>query len=107
MLSRILGIYKVRGNSMFPALSDNDFVITSRLFAHLRQGDLVVMQHPTYGRLIKRIDVIDSSSRIRLRGENNNSLSPDAMGWLDRKHLKGKVLLSVRAPTSPQSSRQT
>jgi len=87
----LIGVFKVYGNSMLPSMSNGDFVITSCLLMRLKEGDVVVAEHPVYGRLIKRVVVVSSESGLRLAGENDSSVSSDDIGWVPMSHILGKV----------------
>ena len=41
-------IYKIRGQSMFPAFADQDFVLATHYWRKLLPGDVVVVNHPQY-----------------------------------------------------------
>lgn len=81
---------------MLPTLSEGDFVLISRYFRSLNVGELVVCQHPTYKRLIKRIEAIDLDGKYLLRGDNPQSVSPEKMGWIERSQILGKVLMQIK-----------
>ncbi len=82
---------------MAPKLTDGDFVIASQLYFTLNVGDLVVVEHPIYQRIIKRVAAIENNN-LQLTGENNASVSTASMGWLATTSVKGKVFYSVRKP---------
>lgn len=77
---------------MYPVLAAGDFVISQRLYRHLTIGDTVVVNHPHYGRLIKRVKDIDPLANVWLEGENKESLSSEKMGWITPSMLQGKVI---------------
>lgn len=91
----MLGIFKVQGDSMYPALSAGDFVVTCRFYRKLAVGDLIVFNHKSYGRLIKRIIEIASSGELRLTGENDGSVNSQQIGWVAKKDLLGLVLFKI------------
>ncbi len=81
---------------MSPLLSGGDFLIASRLYRKLATGDLIVFQHFTYGRLIKRIVAINAAGECRVTGENNHSLSSKQIGWIAPSSIEAKVLIKIR-----------
>ncbi|PCJ32717.1 MAG: peptidase S24 [Gammaproteobacteria bacterium] len=95
----MISVFKIQGESMSPRLSGGDFVVASRFYITLSEGDIVVVQHPVYGRIIKRVKHIGESGRFLLTGENEQSLSSEQMGWLARSTIKAKVLFSGRKNT--------
>lgn len=93
-------ILKISGDSLNPYLSDGDFVLTSKIpikFNWLKVGDIVAFQHPSFGLLIKRIDLIDSyTKQYFLLGTQPNSIDSRVLGLIDEQDLVGKVMLRVR-----------
>lgn len=94
----MLGIYRVRGESMHPNLSEGDFVVALRALRPLKVGQRVVIDHPRYGILVKRVCRVGEDGRFQCAGDNPASVGPDALGWLDRTQLRGVVRLAVRRP---------
>jgi len=94
----MLNLFKVTGSSMEPALSDGDFVIATRLYWQLREGDTVVTDHPVYDCIVKRVASVSAHQEITLCGENTNSVSSAAMGQVKTSSIKGKVLFRIRKP---------
>ena len=80
---------------MLPVLTSDDYVIVSRL-KRLGVGRLVVVFHPVYSILIKRIKVINTQGEFLLEGYNEGSISTEEMGWFSLAQVKGVVLYSVR-----------
>ena len=95
----MLRIHRVQGQSMAPAYNDGDYVV-SLGFLPVREGDVVVVQHPLFGRIIKRVAELDDHSGIRLQGDNPQSTSSEAMGWLTRQQLLGRVCWHIRKPVT-------
>ena len=132
-------VMKVIGNSMHPTLESGAFVLlcrhgyltpssavltdsnkylsrlsVKRLLADkltLKVGDIVAVNHPKYGHIIKRITQLEYSlaskstnrrpqkhhiTRLRLKGDNYiASTSEAAMGWVEAHHLIGKVVYQL------------
>lgn len=93
----MFSVLKIQGQSMYPSLSNGDFVVTVRYFYRLTVDDIVVFQHPLYGRLIKRVQEINSTGMLRVSGENNRSVSSEQMGWVKDEQIQGKVVFSLPA----------
>lgn len=82
---------------MLPSMAGGDFVIASRLFFHLKVGNIVIVDHPDFHKIIKRIEKISPSGQLWLTGDNHSdSVSSKQMGWVDRKNVKAKVLFIIR-----------
>lgn len=101
-----LRLLKVTGNSMYPALTSGAFVLVIRWRAfgwhqRLAIGDMVAVNHPEFGEIIKRISSIDNDKArltFRLRGDNHQASVTEAqMGWINEEQLIGKVVFVVRA----------
>jgi phage repressor protein C with HTH and peptisase S24 domain len=83
---------------MAPNFNNSDFVVTwPRLFSTYRTGDVVVVQHTTYGRIIKRIDHITATSLFALTGDNPQSTSRDKLGTVTRQQIVGKVCWHIKS----------
>lgn len=94
----MLKLFKVAGQSMHPKLAEGDFVLASMRFYRLRIDDVVVVSHPLYCTLIKRIQHIDAEKGILLTGENRCSVSSEQMGWINKSRVLGKVIYSIKQP---------
>jgi len=93
-------IYRVRGNSMLPTLTEGDFVVAfgrfiSR-FLKPKAGKLVIVDHPVEGIMIKRVaEVLEK--HVRLEGDNKEeSISTDVMGEVEFHNVIGRVLFLSR-----------
>ena len=95
----ILKIIKVTGRSLYPVYQDGDFVIISKipiLFGFLRPGNVVVFNHPAYGRLIKRVARIEEGGkRLFVVGENEESVDSRSFGSIATQWVQGKVIWSI------------
>ncbi|MGH1438615.1 MAG: S24 family peptidase [Cellvibrionaceae bacterium] len=92
----MLGIKKIRGESMSPFVSSDDYVITSSFFLSLHINDIIVVKHPIYNKVIKRIKTIDKNGNLWLTGENSGSLSSKKMGLIDKQWVLCKVIYTIK-----------
>ncbi len=96
-----LSLYRVSGDSMRPAFCEGDFVITWQTH-RLKIGDVITVNHPRYGLIIKRISQIDRSSdlpSLTLNGDNRRLSTPsDALGVVSIEQVLGKVLWHIKQP---------
>ena len=83
-------IARVDGDSMSPTLLDGDYVF-ARKNRRPTTGAIALIEHPTLGQIVKRIDGRDDSGRYRVRGDNVRSTSSDALGALDRNAIEAVV----------------
>lgn len=93
-LKNVFSVVAVRGDSMLPTLQSGDYVLTSTLLRSKPKA-MVVITHPDYGLVVKRVKAL-KEGQVLLSGDNAQSVSPDAMGWLDQSLIKGVVFKIVR-----------
>ncbi|WP_288990361.1 nickel-type superoxide dismutase maturation protease [uncultured Cobetia sp.] len=95
-----IGLYRVNGLSMSPGLAPGDYVVTlKRWKSRYRIGDIVVAQHPHFGRIIKRIRAIQPDGMLWLEGTHPDSTSTDKMGLMRRERIQGRVIRSISQST--------
>ena len=81
-------LFRVRGKSMSPALQPGDLVWLSRRAP--RKGDVVVVNHPRFGTVVKRL-----GADGRLSGDGAGSTDADRLGRLTDCALIGVARLAV------------
>ncbi len=83
---------------MAPRLPADSFVLVMPWprWLNLRPGMLVKVYHLRFGYLVKRLDHIDSLGYLWLRGENDQSLTMEQMGPVERDHLCGVVCWTIK-----------
>ncbi|UTV88086.1 nickel-type superoxide dismutase maturation protease [Cobetia amphilecti] len=92
-----IGLYRVNGLSMSPGLAPGDYVVTlKRWKSRYRVGDIVVAQHPHFGRIIKRIRAIQPDGMLWLEGTHPDSTSTDKMGLMRREWIQGRIVRVYR-----------
>ncbi|MDE1849106.1 MAG: nickel-type superoxide dismutase maturation protease [Candidatus Micrarchaeota archaeon] len=90
-------IFRVRSSSMEPTLSDGDYVIASAWHGRLREGDIVVLRHPSNGMpIVKRVKAV-GNGRLFVVGDNwQYSEDSRTLGALGIGTVMGKVLFSAK-----------
>lgn len=91
----MLSLLKIEGNSMLPTMANGNFVVVSHFFFGCKPGDIVVINHPIYKKIVKRIKKISEDGELWLQGENIESVSSEKMRWIDKEWVKGKVILTI------------
>tara|TARA_B100001093_G_scaffold100942_1_gene93050 strand:- start:3122 stop:3499 length:378 start_codon:yes stop_codon:yes gene_type:complete len=90
----MLKVYRVTGDSMFPTLSHDDI-----FFAYKKKkvitGDIVVMQIPFFGRIVKRVKSLDNDSYI-LAGDNPSEQSSCCSSPQSNKYMIGTLLFTLK-----------
>ena len=85
-------VFRVKGHSMIPLFTSGDLVVT--LYSRAKVGDVVVMDLPDYGYVLKRLKQVQKQSV--LLGSDNLELFSSCCGvWQSKKHLIGRVLFSI------------
>lgn len=78
---------------MHPMLSPGTFAFFRKQTSY-GDGDILLVNHPRFGRIVKRaIDV--GANSLWLEGANANSLSRECMGPIERGHVRGKLILQI------------
>ncbi len=101
----MLKILRVAGNSLFPLIQEGDFVIIFKIpFFHwqvfkYRPGDIVVLKHPQYGTLIKKVDWLPSDGKeLFVVGTGSESIDSRTFGPVTQAWLSGKVICHIKNP---------
>jgi len=92
-------IIKVKGISLYPEYHDGDFVIISKIpiyFGCIKPGDVVVFDHPIFGRMIKKISSKNDDGSLTVIGYHSESLDSRQLGKILKSRLIGKVLFSIK-----------
>jgi phage repressor protein C with HTH and peptisase S24 domain len=89
----MLKIFRVTGYSMHPTLSHSDIVVTRE--KKIRTGDIVVLDLPRFGRVVKRIKSL-SDGRCMLMGDNLSESSACCLIAQSTENIIGCVVLTVR-----------
>jgi len=87
---------------MSPTLNNGDFILAIKLpKAMYRTNDIVVVNHPKFNNIIKRIDLINSGF-LRLKGDGKDTLSTAKMGDIATACILGKMIWHI----SPNSKNE-
>jgi len=91
---------RISGNSMHPTLRDGDYIVASRIFSKkIMPGDIVIVSHPIYKEIIKRVELIDGEDNLWLVGDGTDTLSTAKMGAIPRSAFMGKMIWHIQAKT--------
>ena len=97
-------IVKVSGRSLEPLYQNGDFVLISKIpvfLKRLKRGDVVVIEHPRYGTLIKQVERLEAGAeQVFVLGIHDGSIDSRLFGAVPRKLITGKVIwhISRRLP---------
>jgi len=96
----MLRVFKVKGNSMLPTLKEGDYVVAfSRFwlrFLQMKIGRLVIIQHPEFGTMIKRISAVVNDG-VYVQGDNSlESITSDDIGAIKKDQILGFVVYASK-----------
>lgn len=87
-------LFKVEGDSMSPCIPNNSYVcIKSTKTYNIKS--FFVLNHPHYGKLIKKLVRIDSKNMFWFKGECAQSISMNEIGPIKKDQVIGKVILLI------------
>ena len=92
----MLKVFRIKGDSMLPTLKEGDYVVAfSRFwlrFLQMKIGRLVIIQHPEFGTMIKRISAVETDG-IYVQGDNSlESITADDIGVIKQEQIIGLVI---------------
>lgn len=89
---------------MRPRFCAGDYIITfRRRHSRFKVGQVVVVDHPSLGPIVKRLIALDQHDQALLAGDNPaQSTSTEAMGHVPVTHIKGRVIAHIRRPGQRQ-----
>ena len=76
---------------MTPNFNDNDLILITKFFFNLEVGDLVILDIPELGNVLKRISFIEDNS-IKVKGDNEDYGSLIYNNSYKKDNVIGKVL---------------
>lgn len=86
---------RIAGASMEPALPDKSIALF-RARKSVKQGDVVLVDHPEFGVIVKRVRDTDSNGGAWLEGTSPASTSAERLGYVSPDRIRGVLLLRVR-----------
>ncbi len=87
--------FEVEGSSMAPTLKDGDFV-TARPFDHkISVGDVVVIEHPKLGKIVKRVSSFNEKGQFKVSGDNPTSTSSEKIGAIESSQISQIICYRV------------
>ena len=91
-------LFKVQGRSMMPEYFEDDIVVCMRLpFQALRKDQNIVIKHPYYQTIVKKIIEVLPSGDVKVKGNGPQSTPTEAIGVVHRDWVLGKVILHFPA----------
>ena len=95
----MLFIYKISGDSMSPQYLNEDYVLALKVrfipSFFLKKNQDFIIRHKIYGDMLKRLFSKKENGEYLFTGLNEQSISTEQIGALEKEHLKGLVLWKV------------
>lgn len=87
-------IFKVNGESMSPFIPNKSYVLAQRWLTSyfISEGKKLLINHKKFGLIVKKVALVDHNGFIWLKGENNQSLSVEQIGPVNRQQVIGIVI---------------
>tara|TARA_B100001778_G_scaffold146149_1_gene120230 strand:- start:115 stop:387 length:273 start_codon:yes stop_codon:yes gene_type:complete len=87
----VINLHRVRGSSMTPNFYENDIVLSFRYFRSLKVNDVILINIPKIGTVIKRIKSINGKE-LSITGDNMEYSSEIYNKKYKTNDVLGKVL---------------
>jgi len=84
-------IARIDGRSMEPMLPDGSFALFRRAKT-VEQGDVILVNHPEFGLIVKQASFIADDGRVALQGTSSHSTRPERLGRVDKSLVLGKMI---------------
>ena len=97
-----LRLVRIDGDSMAPKLPHGTFALFRRT-RWIRPDDIVLVQHPVFGRIVKKVTSV-SSQGITLTGLSSHSVSSLSLGPVQRRNVQGKLIVELKGSAKLRSS---
>jgi signal peptidase I len=101
----MLRLFRVKEHSLAPEYQEGDFVLITKIpffAAQYQPGDVVVFDHPPYGRMIKQVQQAFLENRtLFVIGTHPDSLDSRHFGPIRVDEILGKVIWHIKKPPSP------
>ena len=96
----MIGLFRIHGDSMSPSLFAGDYVVTWRTKpGRLRAGQAVVVDHPSLGLIVKRIQTLLADGRLQLSGDNPRmSTATEVIGTIHASRVLGTMMWRIPIP---------
>jgi len=81
---------------MQPLLHEGDFVFSAPWLRKAKSGKLVVVGHPRYGTIIKRVSSVEADGSFWLSSDHSDGIKKWEMGCIAADQPLGRVVFSVK-----------
>ena len=84
-------VFRVSGDSMSPTIVNGDYVLAGKYKSNPNKGNIAVIEHPSLGILIKRIDQVGEDGKAFVSGDNDFSTPQRIIGPIYKDWIKYQV----------------
>ena len=91
----MITIHKVHGFSMDPEISNNSYVISRSFTYKKNRSQFLLFEHKEYGKLIKKLKVIDKNKKLWFEGNSKFSISSKEIGPIKLGSVIGEIIISI------------
>ena len=83
---------------MAPVIPSGSFILAAKWLSifPIREGQRLVINHPTFGIIVKTVAIIDKNGFIWSKGENINSVSVEQMGPVNKGQILGRIIRTFK-----------
>ena len=92
-----ISLFKVEGNSMSPTVPDQSFVLAIKTAKIIATKSLLIINHISYGKILKKLVKIDDNKKLWFEGENLSSVSKEMIGPVKSENVIGKVIFVIKS----------
>ena len=86
---------RISGASMEPDLPDKSLALF-RAKKSVEQGDVVLVNHPEFGVIVKRAREVEPDGGVWLEGTSPASTSAERLGRVDPERVQGVLMMRLR-----------
>ncbi|MEO1489461.1 MAG: S24/S26 family peptidase [Pseudomonadota bacterium] len=98
-------ITRIYGHSMQPLLRDKSFALF-RAVKRVKRGDVVLVDHPEFGMIVKSVSTVSRTGQVGLRGLSKSSTTSYRLGLVDHSRVKGRLVMRLFGGSLLPSFRQ-
>ena len=87
---------------MIPIIPPGCFVLATKWLTllPLKEGQRIVINHPRFGVIVKTVAFVDQNGFIWSKGENQDSISVEQLGPVNKEQILGRIILIFKPKTS-------
>lgn len=85
---------RISDSSMEPQLPKGSFALFRKV-KRVKRSDIVLVDHPDHGWLVRKVSAVSMSGRIGLRGVSRSATSARKLGNVDPDRILGKFAMRL------------